>query len=180
MARICTALAVYNKCASCPGAAPKPPLSAWHESTKSIVSFLGRASGRLRRWRAFRPQYRPLSRRCSVSQYSSSSFLCQVSVKRVRWWVADEQCPSFECILHAVRSQVEVHLGGHSRLHDRGLIQETFGMVWELRNTLGGRWSRRLRLPVDCPTNSRANRNIHQPCPTSRFTQGSSSAKSPQ
>jgi hypothetical protein len=83
IARICTALAVYNKCASCPGAAPNPPLSAWHESTKSIVSSLGRASGRLRIWRAFRPQYRPLSRRCSVSQYSSSSFLCQLSVKWV-------------------------------------------------------------------------------------------------
>jgi hypothetical protein len=90
IARICTALAVYSKCVSCPGAAPNPPLSAWHESTKSIVSFLGRASGRLRRWRAFRPQYRPLSRRCSVSQYSSSSFLWQVSVKRVNWWGAEQ------------------------------------------------------------------------------------------
>lgn len=73
MTSTCTALTVYRRCASCPGAAPNPPLSCWQLSTNSTTSFRTRASGWPSRWRAVRPQYIPFRRRCSVRWYSSSS-----------------------------------------------------------------------------------------------------------
>jgi len=104
VASTCTALTVYNKCASCPGAAPNPPSSVWQLSTKSIVSSRGKASGLPSRCSAVNPQYKPFSRRCSVSQYSISSLRCeQLVIEQTTGGGQEIRCRGFGYILHAAQ-----------------------------------------------------------------------------